>query len=49
MGLASAVLARDDLIRKQRRTIWGLVSALRSAQRAQAELAELLDQVLADG
>lgn len=49
MGLASAVLARDDAIRRQRRTIWLRVAALRSSQRAQAELAELLDQVLADG
>lgn len=47
--LASQVLVARDVIARQRRTIWALVACLRSSQRAQAELADLLDQVLADG
>lgn len=49
MAMASAVLAADSTIKRQRKVIWQLVAALRSSQRAQAELTELLDQVLADG
>jgi hypothetical protein len=47
MEMASQVLVAQDTIRRQRRTIWALVAALRSSQRAQIELADLLDQVLA--
>ena len=47
MEMASAVLMQRDRIARQRKVIWLLVAALRSSQRAQAELAELLEAVLA--
>lgn len=48
MRMASAVLQAQDQIKRQRRTIWALVAALRSSQHAQVALIDLLDQVLAD-
>lgn len=48
MRMASAVLQAQDQIKRQRRTIWALVAALRSSQQAQVALIDLLDQVLAD-
>ena len=48
MELASQVLIRNDVIARQRRTIWALVAALRSEQQAKVALVDLLDQVLAD-
>jgi len=47
MELSSQVLAAQDQIARQRKTIWQLVALLRSSQRVQAELAMLLDDVLA--
>ncbi len=47
MQMASAVLVADSTIKHQRRVIWQLVVCLRSSQRQQTELIELLDELLA--
>ena len=48
MHLVSEVLTCQDVIARQRATIWGLVSALHSERQASQALADLLDSVLAD-
>ena len=49
MQLASEVLAAQDVIRRQRTTIWALVTVLRAERATSSALCDLLDQVLADG
>jgi len=48
MRLASAVLAADDRIKAQQRTIWALVTCLRAERAASAALTDLLDSLLTD-
>lgn len=47
MKLSSEVVAGQETIRRQRRTIWALVGALRAQQVASAALADLADFLLA--
>lgn len=47
LHLSSEVLTCQARCRRQQRTIWCLVAALRASQRAQAELVTLLDELLA--
>jgi hypothetical protein len=45
--ISSELLAAQDTIRRQRKTIWQLVAALRSCQMQQVSLTDLLDELLA--
>lgn len=45
--LSSEVLTAQAQVKRQQRTIWCLVAALRASQRAQAELVTLMDELLA--
>jgi hypothetical protein len=45
--VSSELLAAQDTIRRQKKTIWQLVAALRSCQIQQAGLVDLLDELLA--
>lgn len=48
MQMASAVLAADDTIKRQRRQIWALVTCLRAERAASAALVDLLDSMLGE-
>jgi len=48
MRLSSELMDARETIRRQRRTIWALVAALRAQQIASATLADLADFLLAD-
>lgn len=45
--VSSELLSAQDTIRRQRKTIWALVAALRSCQQSQVSLTDLLDELLA--
>lgn len=47
MQLASDLMEARDVIRRQRRQLWGLAAALRTQQQAQVALCDLLDELLA--
>lgn len=48
MELASDLLVAEDKIRRQRKTIWQLVTIVRAEQQAKVALVDLLDELLAD-
>jgi len=48
MRLSSELMDARAVIRRQRRTIWALVAALRAQQVAGAALADLADLLLAE-
>jgi hypothetical protein len=48
MRVSSELLAAQDTIRQQRKTIWGLVLVLRAERQASAALADVLDVLLDD-
>lgn len=48
MRLASELMTAQDVIRRQRRQIWGLAMVFRSERVASAALVDLLDSLLTD-
>ena len=47
MHISSELMQAREVVAKQRRVIWSLVAALRSAQVQQAALQDLVDAILA--
>ena len=45
--VSSELLSAQDTIRRQKKTIWCLVAALRAEQQAKVSLVDLLDELLA--
>ena len=48
MALSSELLRTRDVVKRQRRQIWGLAMVLRSERATNANLVDLLDSVLGD-
>jgi len=48
MELASQVLIRNDVIARQRKQLWALMTVLRLEQQRSAALCDLVDSLLAD-
>ena len=48
MALSSALLRERDLVRRQRKLLWAMATALRAERAASAHLIDLVDSLLSD-